>query len=136
MRVKYSKVTIIKFNREPELSNVDQELQWIGTSLGLFNPRDKDRSCYRVFITLLRAMKTSESLSSDELAFRLDLTRGTVVHHLNTLLSAGIIIESGNRYHLREESLKKVIEEMKKDMDSTYDNLISVADEVDKKLGL
>ena len=54
MRFKYTKITIINFDEEEVPSQIDQELQWIGSSLGLFNLRDKDKSCYRIFITLLK----------------------------------------------------------------------------------
>lgn len=136
MRYAYHKITIIKFNKNPEMTNIDQELQWLGTSLGLFSLRDKDQSCYRVFITLLKSLKTGNALTSDEIAFALNLTRGTVVHHLNNLLSAGIIVEKNNRYSMRAKTMKMIMDEMKKDMDKTYDTLISVAEKIDEKLDL
>ncbi len=136
MRYSFHKITIIKFNKEPEMTNIDQELQWLGTSLGLFSLRDKDRSCYRVFITLLKALKTGNALTSDEIAFQLNLSRGTVIHHINNLLSAGIIVEKNNRYQMRAKTMKKIMDEMKKDMDKTYDDLISVAEKIDEKLDL
>lgn len=136
MRVSYHKVTIIRFNKEPEMSNIDQELQWIGTSLGLFSLRDKDRSCYRVFIALLKSLKTGEGMTSDEIAFQLGLTRGTVVHHLNNLLSSGLIIDKNGRYQMRDKTMKKILEDMKADADKTYDNLIKVAENIDEKLDL
>ena len=50
MRYSFTKITIVRINQEvPE--QIDEELQWIGSSLGLFNLRDKDKSCYRIFIT-------------------------------------------------------------------------------------
>ncbi len=136
MRVSFHKVTIIRFNKEPEMINIDQELQWLGTSLGLFSLRDKDRSCYRVFIALLKALKAGEGLTSDEIAFQLGLTRGTVVHHLNNLLSAGLIIDKNGRYLMRDKTMKKILEDMKSDVAKTYDNLIKVAEKIDEKLDL
>ena len=47
------KVVLIKVRR-PEGGNVNADLQWLGNSLGLFNLRDKDSSCFRIFITLVR----------------------------------------------------------------------------------
>ena len=136
MRFSFKKITIIRFNKEPTMTNIDQELQWLGTSLGLFSLRDKDRSCYRVFITLLKALKTGQGLTSDEIAFQLNLTRGTVVHHINNLLAAGLIVEKNNRYQMRAKTMKKILEEMKMDMDKTYDNLILVSEKIDEKLDL
>jgi len=54
------KITIISMNR-PAQKNINQELQWFGSSLGLFNLRDKDKSTFRVFIELLKATKSGVS---------------------------------------------------------------------------
>src|SRR3990167_11073730 len=79
------KITIISLRRPLE-KTINQELQWFGNSLGLFNLRDKDKSCFRVFIELLKAAKANMPLTSDELAYRLNLSRGTVIHHINKLM--------------------------------------------------
>ena len=135
MRLTYKKITIIQFNKEPAVSSLDQELQALGTSLGLFSLRDKDKSCYRIFITLLKKAKKNESITSDELAFGLGLTRGTVIHHINNLLSSGIVVEKNNGYALRTENLQKLISEMKKDVDKMYLDLEKKAEKIDKELG-
>lgn len=136
MRFTYKKITIISSVREPDFSNVDQELQWLGTSIGLFGIRDKDRSCYRIFIALIKALKTNKGLTSDELAYSLGLTRATVIHHLKSLISANIIKENNNRYYIKEKSLKKLLESMKSEMEKTYNKLINIAENIDEKLGL
>ena len=136
MRYSYKKITIIQLDTEPPVANIDQELQFLGTSLGLFGMRDKDRSLYRIFIALVRALKSKQELTSDELAYQLELTRGTVVHHLNNLLSSGIVIEKNNRYKMRSEKLSELLKNMKSDVEKTYDELISVAEHIDEKLGL
>ena len=68
------KITIVKINRPAE-KDINKELQWLGYSLGLFSIRDKDRSCYRIFLELLKAAKKGVPLSSDELAEKLNLQR-------------------------------------------------------------
>ncbi len=50
------RITIINI-RKPAERSINQELQWLGTSLGLFNLRDKNKSCFRIFIDLLKAAK-------------------------------------------------------------------------------
>ena len=82
------RVTVVRIRKELS-GNVNQELQWIGNSLGLFNLRDKDSSCFRVFITLVKRAKQNTPISSDDVAERLRLSRGTVVHHLNKLIESG-----------------------------------------------
>ncbi|MBI2138048.1 HTH domain-containing protein [Candidatus Woesearchaeota archaeon] len=128
------RVTIVRM-RKPEERNINYELQWLGDSLGLFGERDKDKSCYRVFIELLKVTKKRQPISSDDLAERLHLTRGTVVHHLNRLLETGIVIHERRKYLLRVPSLSGLIEEVAKDMARAFEDLKDVAEEVDKRLG-
>jgi|GEM_PF-379020 predicted transcriptional regulator len=128
------RVTILKIRRTPK-ENINQELQWIGNSLGLFSLRDKNSSCFRIFIVLLKKAKSNQIISSDEIADRLKLTRGTVVHHLNNLMNSGIVIREQGGYILRERNLERVISSIRKDLDSAMSELMKVAKEVDEKLG-
>lgn len=129
------KITIINL-RKPAAKNINHELQWLGTSLGLFNLRDKDKSCFRIFIELLKNAKQKRALSSDEISYKLKLSRGTVVHHLNKLIEAGIVTEYKNRYMLRVDNLKDLIDEVEKDIRRTCDTLRDVATDIDSTLGL
>ena len=122
--------------RKPVQKNVNQELQWLGSSLGLFNLRDKDKSCFRVFIELIKNAKLGKPLSSDEIAYSLGLSRGTVVHHLNKLLDSGIVVEAERGYILRVSNLRDLIDEVEKDLERTLAELREMAEEVDKSLGL
>lgn len=122
--------------RKPVQKNVNQELQWLGSSLGLFNLRDKDKSCFRVFIEMLKSAKKGIPLSSDELAERLFLSRGTVIHHINKLIDSGIVVPANRGYILRVDNLKDLIDEVEKDLSRTCDELKKMAEEIDKSLGL
>ncbi len=128
------KITIVRL-KKPNTANINQELQWLGSSLGLFSLRDKDRSCFRLFIEMLKSAKRGERLSSDELSHRLQLTRGTTVHHLNKLMDSGIVIKDKNRYLLRVDSLQDLIGEIRKDIKRTVDDLEEMAKEIDNTLG-
>jgi predicted transcriptional regulator len=128
------RLMIVRVRRNPH-EDLNQELQWIGNSLGLFNLRDKDSSCFRVFITLVKKAKRHEPISSDDIAERLNLTRGTVVHHLTKLIDSGIVIRERQGYLLRENDLVRVIQDIKRDMEDAFSELIEVAREIDDKLG-
>ncbi len=128
------KITIIRV-RKDNSDNINNELQWLGNSLGLFNQRDKDSSCFRVFITLVRKAKRNEAMSSDEIAESLHLSRGTVVHHLSKLMDSGIVIRERKGYLLRENNLQNVIRDMKRDMELMFSELQDVAQEIDERLG-
>lgn len=130
--IHHQKITIIRVRR-PVQKNVNEKLQWFGNSLGLFGLRDKDKSCFRVFIELLKNAK-HRPISSDEIAFRTKLTRGTVVHHLNKLIDAGIVLHEKDGYMLRVASLEAVVEEVQKDFNRTCDDLRKIAREIDGEL--
>jgi biotin operon repressor len=130
-----TKITII-WNEKLKKGNVNDEIKWLCDSIGLFSPRDKDSSCYRVFIELLKSTKEGSSLSSDELAFRLGLTRGTVVHHINRLKESGIVTVDKSRYRLRENELSSLVEEMQRDVERAISDIKVMAKKIDKELGL
>jgi predicted transcriptional regulator len=129
------RITIMNI-RKPAQKNVNQELQWLGSSLGLFNLRDKDKSCFRLFIELIKNAKFGIPLSSDDLADRLNLSRGTIVHHLNKLIESGIVVQANRGYILRVDNLRALIDEVEKDLRRTCDDLRNMAEEIDDSLGL
>lgn len=135
MIISHQRITIVNM-RKPTHQNVNQQLQWLGSSLGLFGIRDKDKSCFRLFLELLKAAKMNTPLKSDDLATRLGLSRGTVVHHLTKLIEAGIVVPAENKYILRVDTLQELIDELEKDLQRTLNDLKEVAEEVDRYLGM
>ena len=135
MIIRHQKITIVNV-RKPAQRNVNYELQWLGTSLGLFNIRDKDKSCFRIFLELLKSAKTKTPMTSDELAAKLGLSRGTVIHHITKLMESGLVIHEKNKYMLRVDNLKLLISELEKDVERTLGDLKEVASSIDDWMGL
>ena len=133
--IRERRITIIRIGR-PRSAGVNEELRWFGESLGLFSERDKESSLYRLFVELVKSARRAEPLTSDEIAYRLNLTRGTVVHHLNKLLHSGIVASDGRRYSLRVSNLEVLVEELRKDIRKALDELRQIAKELDEELGL
>jgi len=131
----HQRITIINV-RKPSKGDINQELQFFGTSLGLFNLRDKDKSCFRIFIELLKSAKQKKELTSDELAAKLKLSRGTIIHHINRLMESGLVIHDGNRYLLRVDNLQTLVEEVEKDIKRTTEDLKNIAKDIDEWIGL
>lgn len=131
--MRITRITIIKTSK-PEIQNINDLLQWFGGSLGLFNIRDKDRSCFRVFIVLLKAGKKSKGLSSEEIAESTSLSRGTVVYHINKLIEAGLVKEHSKKYYLEADNLEKLIQKLRSDMDQAFDTLSEIGKEIDGKM--
>ncbi len=128
------KITLVNA-KKPSRFDINEELRWIGASLGLFNMRDKDQSCFRVFIEMIKNARSESGISSDELAYHLSLSRGTVVHHLNKLMQSGIVVSEKNRYYLRVDSLDALISEIEKDLERTMQDMKEIAGRVDAYLG-
>ena len=82
------------------------------------------------------AEKSRDSISSDELALKLGITRGTVVHHLNKLMEAGLVVHQGKGYMLRVENLSELINELERDVNRICHDLKIIAADVDKKMSL
>ncbi len=129
-----AKITVIKVRRTHS-GNINKELQWLGNSLGLFGLRDKDSSCFRMFIILVKRARVNEPMSSDELAEKLNLSRATVVHHLKKLLDSGIVVRQNRGYLLREARLSSLIKDIQRDTESMLSEIKEVAKEIDEKLG-
>lgn len=129
------RITIFKI-RKPTEKDVNKDLQWFSQSLGLFGERDKEKSCFRVFLELIKARRRKEGLSSDQIAARSHLTRATVVHHLHRLQEAGLILPTDNQYILRVDNLEDLVTELKKDLLRTFEDLQTIAKDLDDELGL
>lgn len=129
----FRRVTIIRIKR-PEKKDVNEELQWFSKSLGLFGPRDKEKSLFRVFLELLKASKRKKGLTSDDIALKANLSRGTVIHHLNTLAEEGLIQQQGNKYMLRVHNLEALVEEIHKEIGTVFEELKEAAEELDEAL--
>jgi len=129
------RITIVTTGK-PRNASLNDELQWFGTSLGLFGERDRDKSCFRLFLELIKAAKHGQALSSDELAESLDLSRGTVVHHINALMERGLVIPVQRRYTLRERNLEVLLDRLRNDFEKAYKDLETAAKEIDRVLGM
>ena len=128
---------IIRKIRSPAPGNLDADIDYVCKSLGYFSKRDKQDTAGKIFRLLVKeACEPEECLTSDEIAERLDLTRGAIIHHLNNFILAGIVIKENNRYRLRSASIQKSLEEIKTDIERIMDQMIKIASEIDEQLGL
>lgn len=132
--MRITKITII--NHSSKAQNINDLLLAFGNNLGLFGLRDRDKSCYRIFIVLVKALKLKLELTSDEIALQTGLTRGTIVHHLNNLMDAGIVTNYRNKYFIDVDNLTELVKDMRKNVDGFFNNLAVLADRIDEDLKL
>lgn len=116
--------------------DAEKDLEWICRGFGFLEPRDRKKTAYRIFKAIVEAARCNDGLSSDELAEKLALTRGTVVHHLNKMIKSGLVIHHEGQYKLRGRSLKRTIEEAQRDVNRVFEDLYKVAETIDQTLGL
>lgn len=130
------KQIIIKRVLSPAPGNLNQDIDYLCKSLGYFSKRDKNDTAGKIFRLLVKdACEPGKCLTSDEIAEKLNLTRGAIVHHLNNFISSGIVIKEQNKYRLRSLSLQKSMEEIRSDIDRIMKQMIKIASEIDEKLG-
>lgn len=128
------RVSFVNAGVAPE--GLNERLSWFASSIGLLSDRDKDKSCFRLFIELLKSGKHDVCVTSDELAVRLNLTRATVVHHLNSLKERGVVVSTSKGYCLRAGSLSALVSHLEEDALSIASGVKTVAQDIDKELGL
>ncbi|MBS3146545.1 hypothetical protein J4471_02500 [Candidatus Woesearchaeota archaeon] len=128
------KITIVKIVKTN--AGLNEDLQWFSNTLGLFGIRDKEKSCFRVFLEILKTSKYNKGISSDQIAIRSNLSRATVIHHLHTLVSKGLIISSDNKYLLRVQNLEELVDLIKSESEDLFKELKKTAKSIDNQLGL
>ena len=109
---------------------MNQDIQIISHSLGLITKRDKEKSCFRVFIEILK----HKGLTAEGITVSANLSRATVIHHLNFLMKAGLVVKKSHKYFLRGDSLEGLIKDINNDMNKTFSDLNKLAKNIDKNL--
>lgn len=124
-------ITVKKIKR-PKQSDLNDDIQIISQSLGLFTKRDKEKSCFRVFVEILKR----KGVTAEEVTLNANLTRATVIHHLNYLIKSDLVIKKGHKYFLRSKNLEELISQINKDVDETLNDLKKIARNIDSELTL
>ncbi len=114
--------------------NVNERIQWFACSLGLFGIRDRDKSCFRVFVELIKAANQDEMRTSDQLSEELVLSRSTVIHHLNKLMDLGLVKNRRSKYGINANSLQGLVERIRGDSKAILDKLEKVAKKLDEEI--
>jgi len=128
------KVVVRKVER-PFKEDFEHQLTWICSSLGFFEPIDKDKNAAAVFKEIVLSTEKGEALSSTALAERIGMSRGAVINHLNNLLRSGLIEKNGKFYSSRSRSMKRTIEEIEEDIERIFSQLKKAAEEIDSQIG-
>lgn len=126
-------LTIKRLNK-PSPHNLDHDIEWLCHSLGLCAGRDLDQISAQIVAEILS--RPHAALSSQLLAHELKTTVGRINHHLRNLIASGILYREKRRIKLRGGSLKAAVQEIRKDTERVLDDIETMAEEIDVKLGI
>jgi DNA-binding transcriptional ArsR family regulator len=136
MKQKALRQFTIKRLREPVDKQLDEDIEWICSSLGFLSSRDQDKTAYRILKALIESAKDGIGMTSEELTQFVEPTIGSVHYHLKKLMKAGLVVKLGSVYELRMNSLRKTIEEIERDIRRTLVDIKRVAHDIDDQVGL
>ncbi len=128
----YFKVVVRRVER-PFKSDFDNQFAWICSSLGFFEPIDKDKNAAAVFKEIVLSTEKGEALTSTAIAERIGMSRGSVINHLNSLLRSGMIEKNGKFYSARSRSIERTIDEIQEDVERIFSQLKKSAADLDKQ---
>lgn len=129
------KIVVRKIER-PFSNDIREEFNWICQSLGFFEPIDKEKTASAIFKAILDATEQGNGLSSNEIAQKVNMSRGAIINHLNRLLNAGLIVKTGHFYVARSKSVYRLIQEIEEDIDRVFARMKDTAREIDEQMGL
>jgi predicted transcriptional regulator len=126
---------IIRRIEPPFERNTEREMEWLCQSLGL-SPLNKDKTTVDIFKEVVRSTETGKGISSTTLSEKVNLSRGAVIHHLNNLQLAGLVVKQGRNYFARSRSMVRTIQEVEEDIKRIFDRMEETAREIDRAFGM
>jgi predicted transcriptional regulator len=127
----------IRAVRKPIRKDPDEDIKWLCGSLGLCSGRDTEELSRKILIGLLqRFAEEKKPIASEDIAFDLKIKQARVNHHIRNLIESGFVYRDKKKIFLRGGSLKSTIEEIKKDTERVFDELINIAEEIDNSVGI
>ena len=125
---------ILKCIEQPRKKDINLDLDWICNSMGFSSGRDIDDTAARIFDDIVNDIARRQEVTSQNIASELDITVNTVNHHMRNFVASGFFVRRRNVIFLRGGSMKRTILEIKRDADRMFEDLLIMAEEVDRKL--
>ncbi|WP_235809583.1 winged helix-turn-helix transcriptional regulator [Methanofollis ethanolicus] len=118
----------------PQVPGTEEKFSWFCESLGLTHGRDLDTTAERVVLQILEEVAEEPGVSSARIAEKLAVTPARVNHHVRNLVATGLLYRRKKLIYLRGGSLAAAVVEMKKDADRIFDELVAVAEVLDREI--
>lgn len=127
---------ILRYLEKPHVKSLEDDLLWLCDSFGFSSGRDTENTATRIVFSLLDRISNDEITSSEALAEDLEIKISRVNHHLRNLNDSGLLYRKKRMVYLRGGSLKAAVKEMRKDSERIFDELESIAEEIDLRVGI
>jgi predicted transcriptional regulator len=127
---------ILRYLDKPHVKSLEEDLLWLCDSFGFSSGRDTENTATRIVFSLLEKLSNDEITSSEALAEDLEIKISRVNHHLRNLNDSGLLYRKKRLIYLRGGSLKAAVKEMRKDSERIFDELESIAEEIDLRVGI
>lgn len=127
---------VIKRVERPFSGSFEKEFEWLCRSLGFLEPIDKGKIASGIFRAVVVATEKGDPLTSNQIAEKVDMSRGSVVNHLNNLQRSGLVVRNGRQYLARSRSMFHTIEEIEEDIDRIFSRMKRIAKDIDEEFGI
>ena len=127
---------MVKQIERPMLRGEDEDLQWLCNSLGIGEGRDVERVAARVLFSLLDHQPHEKGLPVDIIAQDLAVSSSRINHHIRNLVDVGAVYRHKRLIYLRGNSLRSMVQEIRKDVLRVLDDLELAAAEIDQSFGI
>ena len=117
----------IQKRRRPTREEPDELLDYLLASLGFGRGVEKYREIIKKLI--------HNNLTSTQLSQGI-AKRTTTVYYINKLIKGGLVVRRGVRYELREPTFERLVEEIRRDVERVFEDLVMVARKLDEIYGL
>jgi predicted transcriptional regulator len=127
---------ILRYLEKPHVKSLEDDLLWLCDSFGFSSGRDTENTATRIVFSLLDKLSNDQMTSTEALAEDLEIKISRVNHHLRNLNDSGLLYRKKRLVYLRGGSLKAAVKEMRKDSERIFDELESIAEEIDLRIGI
>ncbi len=120
--------------RQPVEKDMENDIEWFCSSLGLLGKRDKEKTGLKIFKSILKAKNSG--ISAEDLSEKVNVSRTAVIHHIKTMINSGLIIKEDGMFELRMRSLRKVVDEIELDLERVMKSIREIAEDIDREFML
>ncbi len=124
----------IKETKKSIQENLEENLKTIVDSMLLSSGRDIKNTAYNIIKLIIEETHKGRTIKTETISQKLNYPIARINHHIRRLTELGIIYREKRNIKLRRETLKETIIEVKKDAERIFNDLITIAEEIDKEL--